>query len=174
MVEIEEKLRSVGFQNDRWTESRHRCRWLYNDVIVDVMSDDVEDINSCPSKWFRFAAENSVSCGTEFEAGFFVRHLSAVAFLTTKLDAFANRGARDILGSKDLEDIVALIDGRDSLLTEIKSAPSEVKQFIAQHIRRLLSHDDIEEIVLGHLSSESQRSGRDARVLAILRELAAI
>lgn len=172
MAEVEEKLRRVGFQNDQWTESRHRCRWVYNGIIVDVMSDDSEDKNSCPSKWFRFAVVTPVS--REIESGLFMRHLSPVAFLATKLDAFANRGASDIRGSKDLEDIVALIDGRVSLLAEIKLEPLDVKQFIALQINRLLRRDDIEEIVNGHLSPESKCSGRDARVIAILQQLAVI
>jgi hypothetical protein len=172
MAEVEEKLRSVGFQNDQWTESRHRCRWVYNGIIVDVMSDDSEDNNSCPSKWFQFAAATPIS--REIESGFFIRHLSAVAFLATKLDAFANRGESDIRGSKDLEDIVALIDGRVSLLAEVESARLEVKQLIALQINRLLRRDDIEEIVNGHLSPESKRSGRDARVLTILQQMAVI
>ena len=48
--------------------------------------------------------------------------------LCTKLVAFADRGHNDYYGSHDLEDIITLVDGRDSILAECQSLPAELKK----------------------------------------------
>jgi hypothetical protein len=171
MADVEEKLRSIGFRNDWWTEGAHRCRWLFNDIYVDVMSDG-EDKNSCPSKWFGFAAQTAVS--RDVGAGIIIRHVSAVGFLATKLDAFLDRGSTDMIGSKDMEDIVALIDGREMLLSEVRSAPLEVRKFIALQIDSQLRDNRVTEIVSANLSYESRLAGREAHVMRTLRQISAL
>jgi hypothetical protein len=45
-------------------------------------------------------------------------------FLTTKLEAFNGRSGGDIFMSHDLEDIIAVIDGRPELGADIATAPA--------------------------------------------------
>ncbi len=54
--------------------------------------------------------ETSVT--TKTEADLEIRIVTAPYFLATKLDAFRGRGKGDYFGSNDLEDIVAVVDGR--------------------------------------------------------------
>jgi hypothetical protein len=48
-------------------------------------------------------------------------------FIGTKWEAFRGHGVGDFYASRDLEDIVAVVDGRASLLAEIKNAPSTLR-----------------------------------------------
>jgi hypothetical protein len=50
-------------------------------------------------------------------AGSDVHLITAVNFVATKLEAFHGRGANDVTLSHDLEDIVAVIDGRSEIVT---------------------------------------------------------
>jgi len=52
-------------------------------------------------------------------------HIPA-CFLATKLEAFADRGRGDFLGH-DLEDVIAVIDGRPSIEKEVESASPEIR-----------------------------------------------
>jgi hypothetical protein len=42
--------------------------------------------------------------------------------LATKLEAFRGRGDGDFAGSTDIEDIILIIDGRPSVLEEVRHA----------------------------------------------------
>lgn len=59
-----------------------------------------------------------------------IRHASAVGFLTLKCGAYRDRGAKAPIGSKDLSDIVTLAATRPGLVTEVASAPPEIRTFI--------------------------------------------
>jgi len=51
-----------------------------------------------------------------------IRVVSAPYFLATKLEAFDGRGKGDYQASHDLEDLVAVIDGRPEAVEEVASA----------------------------------------------------
>ena len=55
--------------------------------------------------------------------------ISPTAFLATKYEAFLDpkRGAGDFAASKDIEDIIALVDGRPELDKEISAELAKVK-----------------------------------------------
>ena len=65
--------------------------------------------------------------------------VTASYFIGTKLEAFRGRGGGDFYASRDLEDIVAVVNSRASLLGEIKSAPSALRNYIAREVRKLLA-----------------------------------
>jgi len=66
------------------------------------------------------------------ESGLTIRMVSAPAFLAMKWDAYQNRGAGDLLRSDDVEDTVALVAGRDTIVTELESAPAAVREWVAR------------------------------------------
>jgi hypothetical protein len=55
-----------------------------------------------------------------------VKLVSPVAFLATKHVAFVDRGKEDYFGSQDLEDFVAVVDGRRDIVAEIDQAPERL------------------------------------------------
>ena len=62
----------------------------------------------------------------ELEPVLRIRAVTGPYFCATKLEAFAGRGKGDYQSSHDLEDLIAVIDGRSELLKEIDSAQQDV------------------------------------------------
>lgn len=92
-------------------------------------------------------------------SGAVIRCAPPAYLLATKFEAFGSRGRGDLRGSKDFEDIVALFDGRASLLDEIASSPHDVQQYIAAQARGLLDRPGIVDglegaMPYGHASQE--------------------
>jgi len=48
--------------------------------------------------------------------------VTAVYFCASKIEAFADRGKNDFPASRDLEDLIAVVDGRAELVGEIEAA----------------------------------------------------
>ncbi len=71
------------------------------------------------------------------------------------MEAFAGRGKDDYLGSHDLEDIIAIIDGRAELVAEIENAPDDVRFYIADKIKNWLENDKFINALPGHLGNMS-------------------
>lgn len=105
----------------------------------------------------------------ELGGGVTIRLVSAVAFVATKLEAFASRGGGDFLTSHDLEDVLNIVDGREELVDEMAQAPAELQQAVAAAFARLLVNRDFANVLPG-LIAEPERVGL---VLDRLRRLAA-
>jgi hypothetical protein len=74
-----------------------------------------------------------------------------VYFVASKLAAFHGRGAEDVTLSHDLEDIIAVIDGRAEIVGEIAEAESQVRKYINSEIGALLKNEDFVEALSGYL-----------------------
>src|SRR5205085_5613086 len=61
-------------------------------------------------------------------------------FIATKLDAFHGRGGGDIVASHDLEDIIAVVDGRREIVSEVAAASADDREYIASELRPLLDN----------------------------------
>jgi hypothetical protein len=96
--------------------------------------------------------------------------VTAPSFPATELQAFAGRGKGDYLGSHDLEDIIAVLDGRPGILDEMKAANADVRTFVADNFRALLRESSFLDALPGHVTDP----GREPVVWARLEELAAL
>ncbi|MCF8332063.1 MAG: nucleotidyl transferase AbiEii/AbiGii toxin family protein [Bacteroidales bacterium] len=113
-----------------------------------------EEIGWAPAnRWFRPGFEHLQIL--ELEPGLHVRILSLAYFLATKFEAYNNRGDSDPRTSKDFEDIVYVLDNHTDLVNETITAPNEVKVFLTEHFKDLLSNE-MEEAVLSHLNPYTQ------------------
>lgn len=63
--------------------------------------------------------------------GTLIKVFAAPWFLAAKLQAYQGRGHGDVLTSNDIEDIIALLDGREELIEEVKRAPIDLRQFVS-------------------------------------------
>lgn len=88
------------------------------------------------------------------------------AFIATKLAAFSDRGENDFFGSHDLEDILTVIDGRETILEEIENAPSDLRNYIIDTLKSFFANSQFQEALPGHLPPDL---GSQAR-LPILKE----
>ena len=61
---------------------------------------------------------------------------------------------RDFMASHDMEDIVAIIDGRAELVDEIAQGPEDLKLHLAETFHDMLSHERFVESLPGHLAGD--------------------
>ena len=110
-----EKLCAKGFKEDTSGDAPI-CRWVSEQVILDVMPTDAQ-ILGFGNRWYASAVEHAVNI--QLPSGKPIRMVSAPYFLITKLEAFDGRGRGDYLGSHDIEDLIAVLDGRPSIVDEV-------------------------------------------------------
>lgn len=165
-ISFAEKLKAVGFQEDT-SEDAPLCRWVKEVTVLDVMPLDEKTLGFT-NRWYRPAMETAEDY--EVIPGNKIRVISAVYFCATKMEAFDGRGQEDYLGSHDLEDIIAVIDGRAEIVNEIKNAPEDVRHYIVGKVGKWLKTRRFTDALPGHLGSTSDRS-RLETVLKRLREI---
>jgi hypothetical protein len=93
--------------------------------------------------------------------------------MATKLEAFHGRGRGDHLGSRDLEDIVLLVDGRESLVDEVLEAASDVRAYLTDEVGALLDEPRFVDALFAFLRPDAASQARgDSVVLPRLRAIA--
>lgn len=151
---IEKQVAALGFMHD--VESDVICRWVHKEtgLLFDLMPMQPE-VLGFSNRWYPHAVQTAVRM--DLGDGVTVRLVSAVAFVATKLEAFASRGAGDFLSSHDLEDVLNIVDGRDELIAELAASPSELRLAVAAAFARLLAHRDFANVLPG-LIAEPERT----------------
>jgi predicted nucleotidyltransferase len=168
-AEVGERLRALGFREDR-REGAPLCRWLIEDVVVDVMP-ALERVLGFTNRWYRQARTQSED--RDLQGGVRIRVVTAPLFVATKIEAFRSRGRGDFVASHDLEDIIAVVDGRPALADEVKRAPALIRRFLASTIALWLDDPDFLAAVPGHLPGDVASQARAPVVLDRLRAIAA-
>ena len=97
--------------------------------------------------------------------------MTAPLFVATKLEAFSDRGHGDYLASHDLEDIVTVVDGRPELVDEVRSGPSEVRDYVRDRLGLLLADEGFVTALPGHLPGDAGSQARLPLLLERLRSL---
>jgi predicted nucleotidyltransferase len=116
------------------------CRFRLGDLQVDFMPDDADALGFT-NRWYKAALQTAQPY--PIEEGINIRLVTPVYFLATKFEAFKGRGKNDLLGSRDIEDILNLIDGRAELGQELLQAADDVKAYLIAEFRALLNSPDI-------------------------------
>lgn len=152
---IEEAVAARGFARD--ISSDVICRWVHKDsgLLFDLMPVQPE-VLGFSNRWYPYAVDTAVSL--DLGADLTIRLVSAVAFVATKLEAFAGRGNGDFMSSHDLEDVLNIVDGREELADEMAAAPAELRQAVAAAFAPLLKNPDFVNVLPG-LIAESERAG---------------
>jgi hypothetical protein len=166
LIGIEAQLRQLGFEQPH-VENAPLCRWVHGDVIFDLMPTDPA-ILGFSNPWYLPALENATSVEVE---GHRIRLISAPYFLATKLVAFHGRGQFDYRLSRDLEDVVTIIDGRPEVVAEVKAAEASLQQFLSSEFSTLLAERDFLEAVPGHLLPDPSSQQRVRIVLTRMQQM---
>ncbi len=164
---IEARLRDRGFVHDASHEAPI-CRWRIGSVAVDVMP-NLQDILGFSNRWYDAALVTAEP--VNLPSGLQIRLVAAPAFLATKFEAFDGRGRRDYLSSHDLGDLLAVVDGRDSLLQECRNSPTAIRRFLASRFSGLLETAAFMDALPGHLPGDASNQ---ARLPDLERKLAAL
>jgi predicted nucleotidyltransferase len=129
-------------------------RWRYTAanglrMQLDLVPVD-ERVLGFANRWYRQGFDHAVTATPASDIT--LRHLSAPYFVATKLEAFHDRGQKDVYQSHDLEDIITVIDGRAEVASEVASADAPVRTYIVTQIQELLRNPDFINALPGLVS----------------------
>jgi hypothetical protein len=125
LVALEVLLRQLGFDQPH-VECAPLCRWIQGDLILDLMPTD-SSILGFTNRWYSQALENAETVEVGEHK---IRLISASYFLATKLEAFHGRGQFDYRMSRDIEDIVTVLDGRQEIVAEVQRSTASLRQYL--------------------------------------------
>ena len=144
-IAFSERLRKAQFTEDS-SEQPLTCRWFHGKLKLDVLALSKE-VLGYTNVWYESALKHAISF--LLPSGQPIRMITAPYFLGTKMEAFRGRGQMDFLASHDLEDFVAVIDGRSTILREIADSPNDLREYLAEAARSLLSESRFLDAVPG-------------------------
>jgi hypothetical protein len=162
-IAFSERLREAHFTEDAG-EKPLTCRWHNGALTVDVLALN-EEVLGFTNVWYESALRHAFT--VTLSNGESIRVITAPFFLGTKMEAFRGRGKMDFQASHDLEDFVAVIEGRDTLLQEIAESPQELRRYLVETARTLLAEPRFLDVLPGFVLD-------DERVPLILDRLAGI
>ena len=166
---LEEQLRKLGFRHCQ-DDDAPICRWNYEDLTVDIMSFD-DSVLGFANRFSRLGFESAMN--RELAPGCLIKTLTPRYFFASKVEAYETRGVQAPYESKDLEDLVLMLDGAPGLESEIEAETDEVRTYIAQWAALFLRDSRARDLLDGHLPRGPLSEERIARVLGRLQRLAA-
>lgn len=149
---FQNRLLEKGFSTS--IEDEVICRLRLGELKVDFMPDD-EKILGFSNRWYQPALANTQNY--QLTDDIVIRLLSPPYFIATKLEAYKGRGNNDLLASRDIEDILNIVDGRPELIGDIEAADPEVRNYIAEEIAALLRDEQIDYVVQGMVVGGADR-----------------
>lgn len=166
-VHLQDTLRQQGFEVTipAPDEDLPTCAMKLGKLRVDIMPDD-DGVLGHSNRWYQHAIASALPypLGDDLT----IRVVSPPLFVATKLEAYKGRGKGDPLSSRDIEDILNLVDGRSTLLDEIHTADPEVQSYIATELAQLLENDHFAYAV----QSQAGDPDREALLFERLEQLA--
>jgi hypothetical protein len=162
-----ERLRLLDFTEDS-SEGAPLCRWKSKDLILDVMPLD-PGILGFSNRWYEGALRTSRQAILSKDIT--IRVITAPYFLGTKLEAFRGRGKGDFFASHDLEDFVAVIDGRREIAQELLESEQPLRNYVASAVTSLLSESRFLDALPGYLLPDA---ANQARISLLMKKLSAI
>jgi hypothetical protein len=150
------RLRALGFQEDT-SEDAPICRWRFSGLILDVMPVDTA-ILGFSNRWYTGALQTAKD--TLLANGLTIRAITAPYFLGTKMEAFYARGRKDYFASHDLEDFIAVVDGRATLFEELASAPINLRNFLAMAMKQMSLEPRFLDALPGYLLPDQASQSR--------------
>lgn len=148
--ELEKRLQSLGFLNDM--ESGIICRYVIQGTIVNIMPTNDLSIGF-KNIWYPDGFVAAI--GYRIDERNTIKILSAPYFVATKLEAHKGRGKQDGRSSKDFEDIVYVLENRESIWEEMKTTSSPVKKYLQSEFSNLLTNPNIFEWIDCHVERGS-------------------
>jgi len=155
-MDFEKRLQEKGFMRDI-REGAPICRWVSEEIVLDVMPVE-EVVLGFRNRWYRDAVDTAQSRNIIDDLK--IKVITPPYFCATKLDAFEDRGKKDYFGSNDLEDVIAVVDGRLELIEEIGQTSLDVRAYIAEYIHNLLQENKFRDALPGYLlPDEASKEG---------------
>ncbi len=160
-------VRACGFEP--MPEGGVICRYRKDDLVLDVMPQHPAMLGFT-NRWYPEAVASAADYA--LDAHVRVRVVTAPVFVATKIEAFRGRGS-DFLTSEDVEDIVAVVEGRPSFCAEVETATVAVRQCLADTFASWLGNAEYADALAGHLPGDAGSQGRIEDVIARMRQVIA-
>lgn len=164
---LEQELERLGFRHVTEKDAPI-CRWSYKGLTTDIMPTEGTVLNF-KNSWYPDGYEHAIK--VILPGGEEVRIFSLLYFLASKIEAFKDRGHGDFLTSPDMEDIITVLDGSETIAEEITTAPAKVKKFLSGKFREFLRDERFIESLEGNLRSPAGTAARVERIRKILASL---
>ncbi|GJH05948.1 nucleotidyl transferase AbiEii/AbiGii toxin family protein [Paraburkholderia terrae] len=132
-IKLIEQLRTKGFK-ERMEADGPICAMYLGDLRVDFMPDD-ETVLDFTNIWYKDALENAEL--HDLDDGLRIKLVRPEYFVATKLEAYLSRGNGDPMSSRDIEDILTLLDGRPEIAEELLQAPPELRAYVSEQLTAL-------------------------------------
>lgn len=165
---ISKKLREKGFKEMSFG-NHPICRWDCDGILIDVMPTD-KSVLGFSNRWYKDAQSNAINHNIHDSKT--IKVISAPYFIATKLEAFKDRGKEDFLLSHDLEDIIAVIDGRPEIVSDISNTAHNLKEYLSNEFNALVNNAQFMQALPGHLNYSSKSEDRkkivEERINAII------
>jgi hypothetical protein len=168
LIAFDKALRARGFRED--IDSGIIGRWRHGtDLVLDAIPADAS-LLGFENRWQHAALPHAIR--RTLPSGLEIRAVSPPFLIATKLEAYAGRGRGDLLGSRDLADILSLFDGREELVDEIAAAPSAVRRYVAAELEHIAAAPRFLDALQGSLPGDAASQARLDTIL--LPRLAAV
>lgn len=168
--ELEGQLRKLGFRHCQ-DDDAPICRWKYEDLTVDIMPFD-DSVLGFGNRFSRLGFAHAME--RELAPGCLIRMLTPRYFFASKIEAYETRGVKAPYESKDLEDLVLMLDGAPELESEVEAESDEVRTYIARWATLFLRDPRARDLLEGHLPRGPLFGDRIERVLRRLQRLGAL
>lgn len=163
---LEDRLRRLGFRESH-TEGAPVCRWTHEELVFDLMPTN-PSILGFSNRWYLPALQ----CAQQIRvANRDPKVITAPYFLATKLEAFHGRGRGAYPMSRDLEDMVAVLDGRREVVDEVRQSAPQLRRYLSDEFVSLLATSDFLDALPGYLLPDAASQERLRIVLDRIRSL---
>lgn len=159
---LTKQLRNIGLEEST-AKNAPICRWQYNDLIIDIMPCD-DAILGFTNRWYSEAINNCIR--HILPNGQAIEIFAPLYLLASKVEAFKGRG-KDLRLSKDIEDIIILLDSCSDIENEFIKANQEIQEFLKTWFQN--NSKDLEEAVYCFLPDSSV--GREQLVMDLIDRL---
>ena len=161
--QLSERLRAIGLE-ECLGKNEPICRWQYQNQIIDIMPCD-PSILGFSNRWYSEGIEKAIS--TVLPSGREILIFSPLHLLASKIEAFRGRG-KSFIFSKDIEDIITLLDGCQDLVQEFDIEEGELKSFVSKWF--LVNIEELKDAAYNF--SLSGNPGREKLILNVINKLA--
>jgi len=164
---LEERLREMGFTQPR-EEQGVICRWQHSGLKIDIMPTE-ENILTFGNRWYAPAMKTAQEVQV---AGDLSIHLITVPyFLATKIEAFRSGSRGDLWTSRDMQDVVSLLDGRPEAVTEVQASEPEVRTFLAVAFKQFGQDEEFADLLPGLLNPDDASQARLPLIQARIQQI---
>lgn len=163
-IGIENPLRRAGFTQPGVDGDPAFVAWRWKGVRVDFLPHKPNELMTRTNRWFPYLIEAAER--VEILGGKFAWCASAPCFLATKFEAFHSRGKGDFMSSKDIEDIIAVVDGRPELIDELRHSAHDIRGFVSQCCGELLGNSHFMDCLPRIVPDDNRETVTTARLTA--------